>query len=522
MLLTYIIMFGACSSDPLLENTVENTEDQFRTIPITLSLNPETRANANHTYTVPNWLVNSSPLATPNYKPFVINNGWWDAIHNKTDSIYLESRLTLPMQNKIISNPIPVMKLSIEQLLQPINTSLTIPELYTGENPKIEFFIHSVITDKSAVNVLNFIDGFDIIGLLSPDDLNVKLYDTFNFSFDSYICTNEKQGEHGVTTLDDYNNRLIFCQDNHNFFEEFDLLKNDGTPNTYFSLPTLDSYVYVLTDEFQDADPYVVPKDQAKKRLYISPMIFSSLDIIPDRKFSEYFPDYKSYDGYSGTINDLSFDDFNIYSYDNAIINPSTHQQLNYVRTTEIHNQTSAMMFDNDFQSTSVRDQYYERYGALCANQNLYVQNASNINSYKREGEDDRYFYPLTSKVIQMPFGRATNPDISTKDFKFRMRSRESKQEIQYLVLHFINTFGSHLYKKNEHSPLLDEIDGKHYRAAIPIPEDGFKPGCVYMITNKPGTKLFKKWDEENGTTRAGESDFIVDESCLEIEEIQL
>lgn len=69
---------------------------------------------------------------------------------------------------------------------------------------------------------------------------------------------------------------------------------------------------------------------------------------------------------------------------------------------------------------------------------------------------------------------------------------------------------------------MLDEIDGKHYRAAIPIPEDGFKPGCVYMITNKPGTKLFKEWDEENGTTRAGESDFIVDESCLDIEEIQL
>lgn len=230
-------------------------------------------------------------------------------------------------------------------------------------------------------------------------------------------------------------------------------------------------------------------------------MFISSLDCKSNRRLSEYITGYYDDNFYNALVlNKTCFNDYSI-----SFINPITRQQVNAVRKITIKDGSSyrgfGQMTNPLTEIEGIADCPYFTYLNECT-----------TSLFKKNGEDSRTFHLVAQRIFSMPYGIPnTLSQASKTSFETHInKSEDLNKPLKYLV---INCF--------DYENSFENATNK-YRAAIPIPEDGFKPGCVYMITNKPGTKLFKEWDEENGTTRAGESDFIVDESCLEIEEIQL
>lgn len=379
--------------------------------------------------------------------------------------------------------------------------SITIPKQQLNSNLKIE----SLITSSS--NGSQFTSKSVLIpnthALVTPTELNSYFNDhgciiyNADWNNDNLVTTNYAPCYFNSKVVD-FSNKVVDLQ-----------------------LKPLQAYILVVTDEFNDkiACPLVNDIDEYDS---FTPHFFTSWDYKDNRPMTEYFPEVYNSHGIVGQ-------ETGIWSYSNFIHN--TTKQESYICPIK----WDLYWGDNDWRTSfdvGVDGRHYSSSGAtqlnpysLCVKDHIsnlnYYMNDYNFTFLKNK-TSKRVYTLVAAKLASMPYGRPTTLDSTIYGaFTHINNTLDIGKEIKYLIVNMNYAFANHheyhgyVWKKTPNIP-------DFMRAAIPIPEEGFKPGHIYMIYNKPGTKLFKEWDEANGTTRAGEEDYVVDESCFEIEEIPM
>lgn len=380
----------------------------------------------------------------------------------------------------------------------PLKFSLTVPKGILNSFSNFKFYISAKRStyykyNHSDVNLL-----LDKLVLSSPRHVRDSLKTEFTFS--SYKDENQN--------FDEYKNILWMPNYTNCFLAEVSAISRDSTINTTATLKRMNSWVIVMTDEFEGW-PNTENKWDTHNTTYIAPFLSSFFDYKTDRPFKEYIPDFV-YNQYTKSWPSIA-EGLSSYSFDTPIINLYTKQQYNILSQTY----DAPRLADHSLFSGNTTVDWWD--GGLTRSWLEADRIISNTMYYRhvfKQKSSNRRFITVSSRLVCMPFGRPKTLNTTIDGLLTHFdTNNDLDKEIKYLVICYYNDYNQ--YYSNGPTP----FEG-HWRAVIPIPEEGFKPGYVYIITNKPGTKLFKQWDEENATTRSGNGEeFVVDENCFDIEE---
>lgn len=492
-------------------------------IPLNFAVNSfssDTRSNDSNVHVIPNWEVEYSDESTG----ATIENNSFKYKDAAFQIVFPESlKPTIYYLKYRISNNVDFL------LTGQLDSICFYKENLTFDNYKREL----KFTIPRSKNLSNLKIEFSLFEKYKSDYYN-RNHSNLNFifhgenilpnhsSFDS-ICISKLGYIPNFDFLADKNSYSRFIQpqkETISFYKEEFLSEFANSKVNNIFLKVNDAFVLILTDEFNDyIYPYTLEKYDHDSKFY-HPYFISSLDYKVDRKISEYMPDVYEYAG------EFNNEKSNFISYHNIIHDPVNNKS--YILP--IHIGWKNKSFSSyDYSPFSYSFPHYS-WGSVknMKPSNLVLNDINPWSDYTtsmfRQKSTNRKFILVSSQLLSMPYGKPYTLSYSDNILLTHLNKQEDKnKQMQYII---INASQNHSKIKHDSFPNLGYDICKDIpifsKAIIPIPENGFKPGYVYIITNKPGTKMFKEWDEENATTRGGESDYIVDESCLDIEEIQL
>lgn len=319
-------------------------------------------------------------------------------------------------------------------------------------------------------------------------------------------------GHSGVFNINNsgnqYKDALYISEPSISYYKSKDLFDTDGNLTENINLERLSSCIMVLTDEFNEYDPKFEVK-LTNRVIGTGPgdlqhfdiWGLTTLDWKSNRRIFEYISPFTIEDeiNHSPCVKEDSLD---FRSYDISIINENSKRQYNLIDSKYTIPTSSAIMNAPQC-ATDIR--------------NLDMPLDFRLNwHWIKHAPSDRIFKVVASRMITMPYGRPRTLETRIPGADTHFDGDETDKEIKYLVCNvFTIARTREFWVENPYA-------NKWYRFVYEIPEGGLKPNCLYIIRNKQGTKLFKEWDEDNATTRAGDADYVIDKSCFDIEEIQL
>lgn len=325
---------------------------------------------------------------------------------------------------------------------------------------------------------------------------------------------NKRYGYNGAFNINNngnqYKDAIYIGSPVTSFYKSQNLFDKDNNLIQEINLERLSSYVIVLTDEFNQYDPDFELKLTSNAILKIGkyPQSFdfwnlATLDYKPNRKIFDYVGSY-TIDKWNTSSPLLLEDSLNVRSYDISIINEYNKKQYNVIDNKQID--AGGTTNDGPLSQNSIK------------NIDVPISFYSKKWHWIKHKPSNRIFLPVASRVITMPYGRPRTLETRISSVETHFEGDETNKEIKYLVCNVFTISTNDLSTVSVVNPYAN----KWFRFVYEIPEDGLKPNCLYIIRNKPGTKLFKEWDESSSTTRAGDEDFTIDSSILEIEEIHM
>lgn len=499
-----LLTIASCSSydEPVYQAPDETLDGDSITIPISLSMSDLTRAQ-DGSYRISNWeryslknnVSSDDVLDTDKWtwSPFYVHRYISDA----EALVKLSGRVYCPVSGKVITWNKQNKTFNPNVTSNTWSFNLTLPKKEFTSDTKVEFMLTQGPFNSSSTNAITrtwYNQDFCSLNMVTPEEFRSGrkqiLGESVSFPIDSYA---ESDG----STFSELNNRIVCPFDFNSYYTNEKLLNASGDAKTSFKLKDMYAYVIVMTDEFQD---YMWPRLTNVHQVAfdgLHPRFFTFLDFKDNRKLHDYIPgfDESKFDGYLGAVHDAGV----YYDYSLPIINAETNEQYNLVK------EHSVTLVSN---MPLLRSVYLESIEMI----DIPVMNVGSGNAVYRKGGVDNYYTPVAQRCIPMCVGDypKTMPQASSS-FKTHINKRtDLDKSLDRLVVT--------AYNDNTDRTGLP----KFMRAVIAVPEGGFKPGNVYVITNKSGTKMFKEWDEDNGTTRAESEDYTVDPSNIVIEEYKL
>ncbi|MCM1491459.1 MAG: hypothetical protein NC095_11655 [Muribaculum sp.] len=402
--------------------------------------------------------------------------GVWDY----GDDIFLKGRIVNKTKNKVTDFP-DWKGLTLKQLYfekETINFSL--PDGYENDEIDLDF---GLITEDSYQIKTNYI-YFDIY----KHSTYHFLCETNRFYWD-FLKSQTEGIDYEFNDIFDitgqYNevdNRLFIPSPSYSLYGNVKFLKDGEIINNNVTLQHMNAIVFIFTDEFTDY-VYNILLDRDLKST-IKPAFFTFLDCKTDRKIADYF------------------DNNYYFAYSIPILNMQTNQQI--------------MCLGRAYRNSVHGNYMYTYNGLVNSVSNFEFSDNDDFDNHDANiilEKDNRYFIPVCQKTFCMPFGIPKTNSKNFENAKTVFDNDDVDKELKYLVVNYS-------YEPDTSNGYTSPLPS-NMRAVIPVPSNGFLPGHLYIIKNKPGTKLFKEWDEENGTTRSGE-EYICDESSYEIEDISM
>jgi len=515
-----VLLSPSCSSYEELDELNQNTEinsDTDTVISFSVTYDATKNTRSSDFNPLKDYLVwrNAVKDVDADYDENIPNQYGWRPIHYEYSSYYDKSNLIdnyhvilgLP-DNTIIENK---KNYTYNEETNYRHTySFTIPKSIKKRDIKVLFAADS--RSKRMENGNLFSDDADLrfagLSFLPTSEFKDSLKSRFNhndsFSFNSYKKVYGNKGEQ----ISELENTLFLASPTTAVATAHELYDESGNFDGEVVAKNLSSAIIVMTDEFNSYEGNMlgnVQHDGILNRLYppaFNYACFSSIDWKSNRKIAEYLPNFQKSGNYSSTgfNKDREYD---LYSYDLSFFNL-------------VHKQQFCSLGKHHFRYLTYNHETIFDFGHKFCTFNDPVWDGGNKNRYYHVSSN-RYFLPVASRNIVAPYGRAHTLDSKINDCLTHFSGNdELDKELKYLVVNLIPDSWS--------EGLSDQtaISNKWFRFVYEIPEEGLKPGYVYIIKNKAGNKLFKEWDESTGTTRASDSEYVVDKSCYEIEEIPL
>lgn len=348
----------------------------------------------------------------------------------------------------------------------------------------------------------------NVNGIVCSSTLNQFENITMSAAHEFKDSINKRFGHTGIFNINNsgnnYKDALYISWPSVSYYKSQDLFDANNNLNESINIKTLSSGIIVLTDEFNEYDPYFESK-LTSNGIMMNQQDFNfwyltTLDWKANRRIVDYMGSFniEREEDVSPTLKENPVE---FHSYDVSIINEYSKKQYNIIDHSQRNNSWfGSGILGNEIEITNIDLPLY-------FNTSWY---------WIKHVPSGRIFKPLASRMITMPYGRPKTLETRILNAETHFDGDETNKEIKYLVCNVFTI--ADIIENQTTNPYAN----KWYRFVYEIPEEGLKPGYLYIIRNKPGTKLFKEWDEDNATTRAGETDYIVDQSCLDIEEIQL